>query len=38
MEFNVSKCTVMHIGYHNKSYNYFIDGKLLQTTDEGKDL
>ena len=27
-----------HIGYHNKGYNYFIDGQLLQTTDKENDL
>jgi len=38
MEFNVSTCKVMHIRYHNNGYNYFNDGRLLQTTDIEKDL
>jgi len=28
----------MHIGRHNKGYNYSIDGRLLQTTNKEKDL
>jgi len=38
MEFNVSKCKVMHLGYHNMDYSYSMYGQMLQSTDTEKDL
>jgi len=38
MEFNVSKCKVMHSGYHNKDYSYSMKGQMLQSTVTEKDL
>jgi len=38
IEFNVSKCKVMHLGSHNKDYVYSISGQMLKTTNTEKDL
>ena len=38
MLFNVLKCKVMHLGYKNHGYSYYIDGKQLDTVEEEKDL
>ena len=38
MEFNTSKCKVMHLGRHNNRFQYFMDGHLLDSVDEEKDL
>jgi hypothetical protein len=38
MEFNVSKCKVMHVGKNNSSHKYTMFGKELATTDEEKDV
>ena len=38
MEFNVSKCKVMHLGRHNKQFEYFMGGQTLANTEEERDL
>ena len=38
MEFNVSKCEVMHVGKRNKEYSYTMNGQHLNTTEEVRDL
>ena len=38
MEFNVSKCKVMHYGKKNIGYSYSMNGQLLEETDSEKDL
>ena len=38
MMFNVSKCKVMHLGYKNNGYSYYMDGKVLDTVEQEKDL
>ena len=38
MEFNKSKCKVMHIGRKNPKFEYFIDNVKLQKIDSEKDL
>jgi len=38
MLFNVLKCKVMHLGYKNHGYSYYMDGKQLDTAEEEKDL
>ena len=34
MQFNTSKCKVMHLGRDNNRYQYFMDGSLLESVDE----
>ena len=38
IEFNVFKCKVMHLGYHNKDYSYLVNGQMLQSTETERDL
>ena len=38
MEFNVAKCKVMHFGRNNPRHNYTMKGKLLEKTEEERDL
>jgi len=38
MQFNTSKCKVMHLGRNNNRFQYFMDGHLLYCVDEEKDL
>ncbi len=38
MQFNVSKCKVLHIGKKNERFSYTIDGKRIEETEEEKDL
>ena len=38
MQFNTSKCMVMHFGNNNPNYLYHINGRLLETCSTHKDL
>ena len=38
MNFNVDKCSVMHIGHNNMQGNYNMSNQQLQTTDQRQDL
>ena len=38
MSFNVNKCKVMHIGYDNPNHQYNLNGEVLASTTEEKDL
>lgn len=38
MQFNVSKCKVMHLGPRNPKYQYTMAGEILQETNEEKDI
>jgi len=38
MIFNIDKCKVMHLGYNNRSVDYFMDAVYLQVVHEDKDL
>ena len=38
MAFNVQKCKTMHVGFNNPGYEYSMDGKKLETTEEERDL
>ena len=38
MEFNVSKCNIMHIGKENAMYNYYMKGRQLDEIIMEKDL
>jgi hypothetical protein len=38
MQFNVSKCKVMHMGTSNPGYQYHMGGQALETTDEERDI
>ena len=38
MQFNVSKCCVIHLGKNNARYNYTINGEMLNEFGEQKDL
>ena len=38
MEFNVTKCHVMHVGRHNKRHIYSMDGTALAETKEERDI
>ena len=37
MLFNLNKCKIMHFGYNNPN-NIFLQGHILETVDEEKDL
>jgi hypothetical protein len=36
--FNEDKCKVLHVGNHNPCHNYFMNGKMLNSVCEEKDL
>ena len=38
MNFNVEKCSVMHIGHNNMQGNYNMSNQQLPTTDQQRDL
>ena len=38
MNFNVTKCSVLHFGYNNPKYEYVMDGRNLNCKEEEKDL
>ena len=38
MQFNVSKCKVMHVGRKNPKVQYWMNGQALETVEEEKDL
>ena len=38
MEFNVSKCKVLHVGANNPKTQYLVDGHCLKSVQEEKDL
>ena len=38
MAFNIDKCKVMHVGHNNPRYQYKMMGKILQSTEEEKDI
>ena len=38
MFFNADKCVVMHLGTKNLHHSYFIDGKLMKSTQCEKDI
>ena len=38
MLFNVKKCKVMHLGYNNDMANYEMNGNVLETVEEERDL
>ena len=38
LRFNASKCKVMHKGYHNNHWNYTMEGIILDTVTDEKDL
>ena len=38
MLFNLSKCKVLHVGYNNSKYDYFMNGATLEKVTEEKDL
>jgi len=38
MQFNTSKCKVMHLGRNNNRFQYFMDGHVLDSVDKENDL
>jgi hypothetical protein len=38
MEFNIKKCKVMHMGHNNVRQEYFMDGQMLEETEEERDI
>lgn len=38
MEFNVNKCSVIHLGNHNANYEYSLNNTTLKTSDKERDL
>ena len=38
MEFNISKCKVMHFGRNNPRHDYRMKGRLSEKTEEERDL
>jgi len=38
MDFNVSKCKVMHVGKTNPKKSYYMRGNILEEVDQEKDL
>ena len=38
MEFNISKCKIMHVGRGNPKFKYFMNGEELKQVEEEKDI
>ena len=38
MLFNLDKCKIMHFGYNNPMHTFLLDGQILETVSEEKDL
>ena len=38
MQFNIEKCKVMHFGYGNQHFEYYMDGHILKSVATEKDL
>ena len=38
MQFNATKCKIMHIGKNNPCFDYSLNGTKLESTDEEKDV
>ena len=38
MEFNAEKCTILHIGCHNRNFNYKIDNRDITLVTKQRDL
>ncbi len=38
MEFNVSKCKVMHMGHSNQKHDYYMNGQQLEKSEEERDI
>jgi ribonucleases P/MRP protein subunit RPP40 len=38
MEFNLDKCVVMHLGHKNRNHRYTLNGTVLKSVDEERDL
>ncbi len=38
MEFNVSKCKVMHMGHANQKHDYYMSGQQLEKSEEERDI
>ena len=38
MQFNVTKCKILHVGRKNMKYEYFMDGEKIKEDEEEKDL
>ena len=38
MQFNAIKCKIMHIGRNNPCFQYLMNGTILESTDEEKDV
>ncbi len=38
MQFNVSKCKVMHMGHANPKFSYSMNGQELEETEEERDI
>ena len=38
MEFNVNKCKVLHLGKKNNEFEYYMNGSLLASVDQERDI
>ena len=38
MQFNASKCFIIHLGYHNQKFKYRMAGQIISTTSDQRDL
>ena len=38
MVFNVDKCKVLHFGHNNGQVHYVMDGNILESVEEERDL
>ena len=38
MVFNADKCKVLHFGHNNEQVHYVMDGKILESVEEERDL
>ena len=38
MQFNADKCKILHFGHNNKKFNYEMNGTIIQSSDQEKDL
>ena len=38
MVFNAKKCSILHLGHHNKKHNYTINGQIIESPSVQRDL
>jgi len=38
MSFNLAKCKIMHVGLHNPGFDYYMNGTMISSTEEERDI